>query len=767
MNPSSSTPYPLYIQNPNYQLPNHTIPNYQTPNPNFPFHHSLPQPPPPPPQPPQLTPITTNTPITDISSTLSCLSNLIHLSQRTLDSFSALVLNPNSTSNNNKNDNFISCPYNPNHLMPPESLFLHSLRCPSPLFEDPVALIDSLHYPKTLNLKNPLKTAQFNNDPVNKNSDLCLSLDGFCSEFGSNFFYKDCPGVVEFNDLDSLDKSFTLPGVLSVECANFVDRIEDDFKGFDRNEFRILPSDLWFIRREVEGWVDCPSVYSYGVFCAILRLHFVKCSDLKMWVIANSPRYGVVTDVYMRDHIYLLLRLCLNAIKREAMSFVCHGINVNLNFSCPVLAQVFMWIVSQLSVLYGEGNANGFVIHILRQCILEVSNGVLLPLEANVTERSAENGDGSDVRGVKLQEPVEGSIECKMDRDVNASVDEEVIFVSQVAASVAALRERALLEARIKRLRNYHPPPRYMRMNEHTYVSKRAEDERKKRSNYRAIIDHDGLPRKQLSNEDAGKIKTREELLAEERDYKRRRMSYRGKKLKRTTLQVMRDIIEEFMEEIKKAGGIGCFESRASEEGVVLQPSVSSDITTGDNEYRKNSGKSAETRRVTSGHYGNHSYSDHNIRSTSSKDATNRDYEQRGKSHHRHLEHVEYQRRNRHDSRGTDDHSGSSKRQRSHDSLHEQNNRQSERDGVETNIFKRREKKSSDKSDYYSYGSDLAKNPSARIYHEKAVVKDRHLRNSDGIHRSKFLGKNAFEDRYNPAESHKTSEDDVYSGQQA
>lgn len=32
--------------------------------------------------------------------------------------------------------------------------------------------------------------------------------------------------------------------------------------------------------------------------------------------------------------------------------------------------------------------------------------------------------------------------------------------------------------------------------------------------------------------------KTREELLAEERDYKRRRMSYRGKKLKRSTTEV-------------------------------------------------------------------------------------------------------------------------------------------------------------------------------------------------------------------------------------
>lgn len=39
--------------------------------------------------------------------------------------------------------------------------------------------------------------------------------------------------------------------------------------------------------------------------------------------------------------------------------------------------------------------------------------------------------------------------------------------------------------------------------------------------------------------QDTSVTKSREELLAEERDYKRRRMSYRGKKIKRTTTQVI------------------------------------------------------------------------------------------------------------------------------------------------------------------------------------------------------------------------------------
>lgn len=39
------------------------------------------------------------------------------------------------------------------------------------------------------------------------------------------------------------------------------------------------------------------------------------------------------------------------------------------------------------------------------------------------------------------------------------------------------------------------------RMAEHAFVSERADAERKKRPNYRPIIDHDGLPRQASSKE--------------------------------------------------------------------------------------------------------------------------------------------------------------------------------------------------------------------------------------------------------------------------
>jgi hypothetical protein len=63
--------------------------------------------------------------------------------------------------------------------------------------------------------------------------------------------------------------------------------------------------------------------------------------------------------------------------------------------------------------------------------------------------------------------------------------------------------------------------------------------------------------------------------MAEERDYKRRRMSYRGKKLKRTPTQVLHDIIENHMAEIADAGGIGCFSKQPSSAPL---PSFNPDI---------------------------------------------------------------------------------------------------------------------------------------------------------------------------------------------
>lgn len=269
-----------------------------------------------------------------------------------------------------------------------------------------------------------------------------------------------------------------MPGVLSVECANFVGSGGGggtEFKRFERDCLKLLASELWAVRGEIEAWNDYPNTNSNIVLRTILCAHMVKESDLMRWVIVNSPRYGVVIDVPMKDHIFLLFRLCLKAIVREAIGSVeIKEQNSEMNsksksFECPVLVQVLKWLASQLSVLYGEMNARLFAINMFKQCILSAALGSLLfPLEEKVTEYPASvevsqnlDSGGVDVRDVKCEGPIEQSRECELDGIVGESIYSRKIFVSQVAAAVAALHERALLEEKIKGLRSSQPVPKY------------------------------------------------------------------------------------------------------------------------------------------------------------------------------------------------------------------------------------------------------------------------------------------------------------------
>ncbi|XP_031284003.1 U11/U12 small nuclear ribonucleoprotein 48 kDa protein-like [Pistacia vera] len=562
--------------------------------------------------------------------------------------------------------------------MPPESLFRHTLHCPSPL------PIGSPNYENTLHSTSTLHDQNSHFIIQELNQELCFSLDDYIANSGfTSFFYKDCPGPVCLSDIVSSNskKTFTLPGFLSIECANVVcytdKEVKKKIEGFDEVGFRILGSDLWFIRREIEGWSDYEylNMYSFNVVCAILGLKRVKESDLSKWVIVNSPPYGIVIDVYLRDHIFVLVGLCLKAVIKEASGIVellkgqeFDGNLKSMSFNCPVLSQALTWLASQLSVLYGQPNAKLYAINIFKQCLLEsVSRLLLFPLEQNlVVSSDLKEGDQSshaihsEITDVKVEKPLEKVSESEASEMVPESVNSKVIFVSQVAAAVAALHERSLLEEKIRGLRSSQPLTSYQRMAEHAYVTNRADEERKKRPYYRPLIEHDGLPKKPSSNQDSSKNKTKEELLAEERDYKRRRMSYRGKKLKRTTLEVMRDIIEEYMDEIKQAGGIGCFVKGDEEGGMSSSRPPAQDLNMN---FGKNNSNLFEANRGSPNYYRKQSHYDRDIKSTTFEDALTRDQELSRRGRHGH-----------HENYGAEDHSRSMERHKIDDLSYERNN---------------------------------------------------------------------------------------------
>lgn len=379
--------------------------------------------------------------------------------------------------------------------------------------------------------------------------------------------------------------SLTLPRVLYIECANFNEDCKDDLTvGFSVDNIVFLPSEIWAIQSELQGWAGglFPSTYSFRVLRAILRLQGCMLMRLLEWVVVNSPKYGVIIDFYMRDHMIWLVKFCLKAIMREAFGlagFLFSDVEIisedesmglgNRRFECPILFNGLMWLASQFGILYGEASGKLFTLDVFKECIMESSsNASLFPFEG----KDAGSGDLYRVE-VEMEEQTRSNMPMdnrkRNERDsIGCTVGKSMIFISQVAAAVAALHERSMVEGNIRALRCSRPLSAYQRNMEHAYVSKIADEERQQRLDYRPVIEHDGLLWQRSRNQDANKVKTREELLAEERDYKRRRTSYRGKKLKRNATEVIRDVIEEYMEEIKQAGGIDSMSKIAEETDV-------------------------------------------------------------------------------------------------------------------------------------------------------------------------------------------------------
>ncbi|KAI3968079.1 hypothetical protein MKX01_015599 [Papaver californicum] len=572
-----------YYNNPSFYFHPSPIPNYQNPNYLHPQNHHHHYQPILPPNPFSSSSFTTTK---DLNTALSILKDFINQANTTLKSLPdhLLLLTQN-------HDELCCCPFNPNHKMLPEFLFHHFLICTSSPCGIDLDILDSLHYPKSIKEKKneSIQPIEESNDEV------CISIDDYLLDFRSNFFYKDCPAVVCSSDFDSNERTFKVPRVLFMLCPDFVSSSdEEDTKVGWRECMKILPSEYWAVRSEMEVWYEFPVSYSYVVNRVCRCLGFAKECEILKWVIMNSPRYGIVIDLHMRDHMYMLLKLCMKAIEREA--YHTHKLLLtgnqgdresdlkSLRFDCPVLREVMMWLSSQFTVLYGEVNGELFSKELLKWCLLNAASSSLLhPLNEKGGNVCGKEGLDpacvSDGKGLELVGSI-GSENVKVEvpdakLNAKASVYESSVFVSQVTAAVAALHERSLLEEKIKGLRRAGSLPKSQLLREYSYVSTRALEERRKRPNYRPILEHDGLLWQRYNNKDSNKSKTGEELLAEERDYKRRRMSYRGKKVKRSKTEVLRNIIEVHMNEIKQAGGIGCFIKGSAEAEVFASGSMS------------------------------------------------------------------------------------------------------------------------------------------------------------------------------------------------
>ncbi|CAL5034856.1 unnamed protein product [Urochloa decumbens] len=369
--------------------------------------------------------------------------------------------------------------------------------------------------------------------------------------------YSDCPAVVRTTP-NPIPAATSLPAFIAAECADFSSSSTSQSPS-PRPHF--LPSELGLLRRELDSWgaggQHPPESYSYTVTraAAAFRLDVTPRweAELRRWVLGSSLRYGVKVDASEADHIWVLLWLCLKVAAVEAGCSLegMHdgggdkGVGFDpraMRFECPRLVEGVSWLGAQLGVLYGESNGRLFALAAVKEAVLQMACCLAVGI-----------GDGVAGGG-------EGEVRAGGDANAKESNAGDVVvgpvFLSQVAAAVMALYERFSLE-KTKALRAQRPS-KYQLLLEYSQALDRGNLERSNRPNYRAILEYDGIMSRRVENQESARAKTKEELLAEERDYKRRRASYRGKKANRNPTEVLRDIIDEHMEEIKQAGGIGC-----------------------------------------------------------------------------------------------------------------------------------------------------------------------------------------------------------------
>jgi U11/U12 small nuclear ribonucleoprotein SNRNP48 len=168
-------------------------------------------------------------------------------------------------------------------------------------------------------------------------------------------------------------------------------------------------------------------------------------TQLQRWLLATSPSHGVTIDAATRDHIYVLVKLCLTAAAAEAeCSLEQHALNGQsgevrvdpraLTFECPRLADGVSWLAAQLEVLYGKGSGGLLAVAVVKEAILRLGSCLAAGVGDGAGGSSGEGGSGVWGTGA------DGSI-----------------FLSQVAAAIAALHERLSLEKKIRALRAPRP----------------------------------------------------------------------------------------------------------------------------------------------------------------------------------------------------------------------------------------------------------------------------------------------------------------------
>eukprot|EP00850_Spirogloea_muscicola_P018716 SM000174S03371 [mRNA] locus=s174:293319:297059:- [translate_table: standard] len=273
---------------------------------------------------------------------------------------------------------------------------------------------------------------------------------------------------------------------------------------------------LWQADREIAGWQAVPLAYSPTVAAVVVALPRLAICDVEAAVLALAAAW---LPPIAAACFATLVRVALGCVAMEAAAAM-PGSGGSKPIPCPVLAEQARWLASHAAALCSPATAVATTLALLQHLLL---------------------------RTTALRDSSTESDELELYSPLGEATAEQGSGGSNVAKALTSFYELALAARHRKEGLPDTAAAEWIRS--YDQVVEAAEVERRLRpaTTSTASSIAEAAYHANLAAEKEKRDKSKVERLAEERDYKRRRISYRAKHGLRTATTMMREIIYKQM----------------------------------------------------------------------------------------------------------------------------------------------------------------------------------------------------------------------------
>eukprot|EP00850_Spirogloea_muscicola_P017503 SM000151S01491 [mRNA] locus=s151:160316:164029:+ [translate_table: standard] len=334
----------------------------------------------------------------------------------------------------------------------------------------------------------------------------------------SAFFYERAPSAVTLRSGATLE-------LLARRDAELQDIEERRLQGEDcrSQEFAgpgrpvaLSAARLWQADREIAGWQTVPPAYSPTVAAVVVALPRLASVHVEAAMLALAAAW---LPPCAAACFGTLLRVALGRVAVEAAAAM-PGSGGDKPIPCPVLAKQARWLAGHAAVLCGPATAAATTLALLQHLLLHTITLRGGSTEADEPELYSPLGEATAEQG-----------------SGGSDVAKALTSFYELAVAARHRKEGLPDTAAAEWIRSYDQ------------VVEAAEVERRLRpaTTSTASSIAEAAYHANLAAEKEKRDKSTVERLAEERDYKRRRISYRAKHGLRTATTMMREIIEKQM----------------------------------------------------------------------------------------------------------------------------------------------------------------------------------------------------------------------------